>query len=150
MFRLVSVLVKHVVYKTCYTLRPLSHKRMCSILDQRHSFTQMSRRALLIDADSGMFGKIRVRLCTGVEPTTFRLRVRMLNHWAIEDFGPLNYRPMWGNPDWIQQMWGFGIRNPLYGIQNPHISMESRIHFGATRECTTQDPGSEGLLDSFT
>ena len=35
MFRFVSVLVKHVAYKTCYTLRPLSHTRVCSILDQR-------------------------------------------------------------------------------------------------------------------
>ena len=45
MFRFVSVLVKHVAYKTCYTLRPLSHKRVCSLLDQRlqYSFSQVSQ-----------------------------------------------------------------------------------------------------------
>ena len=47
---------------------------------------------------------------------------------------------MWRNLDSrMQQMWGFGIRNPergvgnpLYGIQNSQISMESRIHFCGT------------------
>ena len=66
--------------RAIYTLRPLSHKRMCSILDQRYSFIQMSRRALLIDADSGKF---RVRLC---RCGTFDLPI------ASSDAQPLSYR----------------------------------------------------------
>lgn len=43
-------------------------------------------------------------------------------------------RPMWRNPDsGIQQMRGFGIRNPLCGIPRIHrFRMESRIHYSGS------------------